>query len=95
MTCSAWATSAGQIPGHWYVVGDQELYQVGAPASGAVIDPTGDHFWVADEDLGAIAELEARGIEYLCAVQGDHTVQIWTADPADNSMELRQKEDAA
>jgi catechol 2,3-dioxygenase-like lactoylglutathione lyase family enzyme len=80
------------VPGHWHSVGDLELHLVGAPASGAAIDTTGHHFCVAVEDLdGAIAELEARGIEYLRAVQGENTVQIWIADPAGNTIELQQE----
>ncbi len=80
------------IPGHWHTVGDQELHLVGAPASGATVDPTGNHYCVAVDDLdGAIAELEARGIEYARAVQGEHTVQVWIADPAGNTIELQQE----
>jgi catechol 2,3-dioxygenase-like lactoylglutathione lyase family enzyme len=80
------------IPGHWHTVGDQELHVVGAPPSGAAIDTTGHHYCVAVEDLdGAIAELEARGIEYARAVQGEHTVQIWITDPAGNTIELQQE----
>jgi len=80
------------IPGHWHTVGDQELHLVGAPASGATVDPTGNHYCVAVDDLdGAIAELEARGIEYTRAVQGEHTVQVWIADPAGNTIELQQE----
>jgi hypothetical protein len=46
---------------------------------------------VAVEDLdGAIAELEARGIEYERALQGAGTVQIWIRDPAGNTIELQQ-----
>jgi len=80
------------IPGHWHLVGDQELHLVGAAASGTRIDTTGNHFCVAVDDLdGAIAELEARGIEYVRAVQGERTVQIWIADPAGNTIELQQE----
>ena len=40
-------------------------------AVGAGIDPTGHHYCVAVDDLdGAIAELEARGIEYDAASAG-------------------------
>ena len=79
------------VPGHWQVVGDQELHLVGTPASGAAIDPTGHHYCVAVDDLdAAIAELEARGIEYARAVQGEGTVQIWIADPRGNTIELQQ-----
>jgi catechol 2,3-dioxygenase-like lactoylglutathione lyase family enzyme len=80
------------VPGHWLVVGDQELHLVGAPPTDNPIDPTGHHFCVTVEDLdGAVAELEARGIEYVRAVQGAGTVQIWISDPAGNTVELQQE----
>ena len=80
------------IPGHWHVLGDQELHLVGAPPTGEAIDPTGHHFCVGVDDLeGAVAELEARGIPYLRAVQGAGTVQIWINDPAGNTVELQQE----
>ena len=79
------------VPGHWHAVGGQDLHLVGAPAWGAAIDPTGNHYCVLVEDLdGAIAELETRGVEYLRAVQGEDTVQIWIVDPAGNTIELQQ-----
>jgi len=79
------------IPGHWHMVGDQELHLVGAPPRGTPIDSTGHHYCVAVTDLdAAIAELETRGIEYQRAVQGAGTVQIWIADPAGNTIELQQ-----
>lgn len=80
------------VPGHWHVVGDQELHLVGAPPTGDAIDPTGHHFCVTVEDLdGAVDELEKRGIEYVRAVQGAGTVQIWISDPAGNTVELQQE----
>jgi catechol 2,3-dioxygenase-like lactoylglutathione lyase family enzyme len=80
------------VPGHWKEVGDQELHLVGAPPSDAGIDPTGNHYCVAVADLdAAIAELEARGIEYRRAMQGEGTVQIWINDPAGNTIELQQE----
>jgi catechol 2,3-dioxygenase-like lactoylglutathione lyase family enzyme len=80
------------IPGHWHLVGDQQLHLVGAPPSGNAIDTTGHHYCVAVDDLpGAIAELDARGIEYVRAVQGENTVQIWIVDPAGNTIELQQE----
>jgi catechol 2,3-dioxygenase-like lactoylglutathione lyase family enzyme len=80
------------IPGHWHAVGDQELHLVGAPPSAGAIDPTGNHFCVAVEDLdAAIAELDALGIAYARGVQGEDTVQIWIADPAGNTIELQQE----
>jgi catechol 2,3-dioxygenase-like lactoylglutathione lyase family enzyme len=65
------------VPGHWHVVGDQELHLVGAPPHGTPID-------------SAINELEERGIAYERAVQGEDTVQIWISDPAGNTIELQQ-----
>jgi len=80
------------VPGHWHVVGDQELHLVGAPPSGHEIDTTGNHYCMAVVDLdAAIAELEGRGIEYVRAVQGQGTVQIWITDPAGNTIELQQE----
>jgi catechol 2,3-dioxygenase-like lactoylglutathione lyase family enzyme len=80
------------VPGHWHRVGDQELHLVGAPPAGAGIDPTGNHFCLAVDDLdAAIAELDARGIRYVRGVQGAGTVQIWITDPAGNTIELQQE----
>ncbi len=80
------------VPGHWHTVGDLELHIVGAPPRGTTIDSTGNHYCVAVDDLDvAIAELEARGIEYKRALQGEHTVQIWIVDPAGNTIELQQE----
>ena len=83
------------VPGHWLVVGDQELHLVGAPPAGHGIDPTGHHYCMAVEDLDAtIADLDARGIPYLQAVQGADTVQVWITDPAGNTIELQQARSA-
>ncbi len=80
------------VPGHWHVVGDQELHLVGAPPQGTPIDSTGHHYCVAVADLdAAVAELDERGIEYQRAVQGAGTVQIWICDPAGNTIELQQE----
>lgn len=82
------------VPGHWHDLGEQQLHLVGAPSRGTGIDPTGPHFCVAVEDLqAAIAELEDQGIEYVRAVQGESTVQIWVTDPAGNTIELQQETD--
>ena len=79
------------IPGHWHTIGDTQLHLVGAPPRGTPIDSTGHHFCAGVSDLAeAVAELEARGIEYQRAVQGEGTVQIWIADPAGNTIELQQ-----
>jgi catechol 2,3-dioxygenase-like lactoylglutathione lyase family enzyme len=80
------------IPGHWHAVGDQDLHLVAAPSAGEGIDPTGHHCCIGVEDLdAAVAELEAAGIEYRRAVQGEGTVQIWICDPAGNTVELQQE----
>jgi len=80
------------VPGHWHAVGAQELHLVGAPPIGSAIDPTGHDYCVAVDDLdAALAELEERGVEYLRAVQGESTVQIWISDPAGNTIELQQE----
>lgn len=80
------------VPGHWHAVGDQQLHLVGAPSRGAGIDPTGQHYCLGVEDLDqAVGELESRGIEYVRAVQGTDTVQIWIVDPAGNTIELQQE----
>lgn len=79
------------IPGHWHAVGAQQLHLVGAPPRGTPIDATGHHYCVGVADLdAAVAELEALGIEYERAVQGEGTVQIWITDPAGNTVELQQ-----
>ena len=79
------------IPGHWHLVGDQELHLVGAAPQGTPIDSTEHHYCVAVADLdAAVAELEERGIAYQRAVQGESTVQIWISDPAGNTIELQQ-----
>jgi len=79
------------IPGHWHALADQQLHLVGAPSRGAGPDPTGHHFCVTVDDLpAAVAELEARSIEYVRGVQGQGTVQIWITDPAGNTIELQQ-----
>ena len=80
------------IPGHWFGVADQELHVVCAPPEGTPIDSTGNHYCMTVADLdAAIAELDARGIEYKRAVQGAGTVQIWINDPAGNTIELQQE----
>ena len=77
---------------HWHIVGDQQLHLVGAPPGGASIDPTGHHYCVAVDDLdAAIEEFKESGREYIRAVQGADTVQIWITDPAGNTIELQQE----
>jgi catechol 2,3-dioxygenase-like lactoylglutathione lyase family enzyme len=79
------------IAGHWFAVGPAELHLVDAPVGQVGIQPSKHHYCVAVSDLDtAIAELEARGIEYRRGAQGD-VVQIWFLDPAGNVIELQQE----
>lgn len=79
------------IPGRWFGIGDAQLHLVGASARGAGIDPTGPHFCVGVDDIeGAVAELEAAGIPYERALQGEGVVQVWVRDPSGATVELQQ-----
>jgi catechol 2,3-dioxygenase-like lactoylglutathione lyase family enzyme len=78
------------IGGHWFSVGDAQLHLVDARASGAAIDPVGDHWCIEVEDIDAArTELEASGITYVEGAQGP-VVQIWVTDPAGRTLELQQ-----
>jgi catechol 2,3-dioxygenase-like lactoylglutathione lyase family enzyme len=78
------------IEGHWFAVGDAQVHLVDAPAGPGPIRPAGPHVCFGVEDLdGAVAELEAQGIDYTRATQGT-TVQIWIIDPSGNTVELQQ-----
>ena len=79
------------IDGAWFAVGDVQLHLVDAPSRGAgAVDPTGPHVCFGVEDLdGAVAELEARGVPYERANQGE-TVQIWFTDPSGFTIEIQQ-----
>ncbi|MCU1460949.1 MAG: hypothetical protein JWO37_1024 [Acidimicrobiales bacterium] len=80
----------GGIAGHWFALGGAELHLVDAPPGDVGIRPTGNHYCVAVDDLdAAVAELEARKIDYVRGAQGD-VVQIWIVDPAGNTVELQQ-----
>ena len=79
------------IDGHWFALGGAELHLVDAPAGTGAIRPAGNHYCVAVDDLdAAIAELEAKGVDYVRGAQGD-VVQVWLSDPAGNTIELQQE----
>lgn len=81
------------IPGSWFTVGEAQVHVVGAPPSGDAIDPIGNHYCLAVDDIdAAVAELDAAGIPYVRAGQGPRgeIVQIWIVDPAGNTVELQQ-----
>ncbi len=78
------------ISGLWFSVGDAQLHLVDAPASGAALDPVGDHWCVQVDDLDAArAELAAAGVEMVEGAQGP-VMQIWISDPAGRTVELQQ-----
>ena len=78
------------VAGHWFALGDTELHLVDAEEGTNRIKSRGNHYCVGVDDIdAAIAELEAKGIEYKRGAQGD-VVQIWVADPAGNTIELQQ-----
>ena len=78
------------VDGHWFAAGGVQLHLVDADPGTTGIRPTGPHVCFAVTDLGAaVAELEALGIPYERALQGD-VVQIWFADPAGNTVEIQQ-----
>ncbi|HEX4220641.1 MAG TPA: VOC family protein [Acidimicrobiales bacterium] len=78
------------VEGHWFGLADAQVHLVGAPAGPGPIRPTGPHVCFGVDDLdAAVAELEARGIDYTRGAQGS-TVQIWIVDPSGNTIELQQ-----
>ncbi len=82
------------IPGAWFAISDAQLHLVGARNPELAIDPTAHHVCFAVEDLdGAVAELEAAGIDYRRSRQDDQGVtvqQVFLIDPAGNLVELQQ-----
>ena len=69
---------------------EAELHLVDAPPRNSAIQPAGNHFCVAVEDLdAAVAELDREGVDYVRGAQGE-VMQIWIADPAGNTIELQQ-----
>jgi catechol 2,3-dioxygenase-like lactoylglutathione lyase family enzyme len=78
------------VGGHWLTVGDAQLHLVDAPASGAPIDPIGDHWCIEVDDIDAArAELAATGTPFVEGAQG-RVVQLWITDPAGRTLELQQ-----
>lgn len=78
------------VPGSWFAAGPGQVHVVGAPPRGEGIDPTGNHYCLAVDDIeAAVAALDAAGVPYLRGAQGPVT-QIWLTDPAGNTVELQE-----
>jgi glyoxylase I family protein len=80
------------VEGYWFDAGPRgQVHVIHAPSAGAGIDPIGNHYCLAVDDLdAAIAELDDAGVPYLQATQGEDAVQVWVTDPAGNTIELQQ-----
>jgi catechol 2,3-dioxygenase-like lactoylglutathione lyase family enzyme len=75
------------VDGVWFdTESGSQVHVIDAPAPGAGIDPIGNHYCLAVDDLDVAAgELERAGIEFFRA--GD---QVFLTDPAGNTIELQQ-----
>ncbi|MGH8986405.1 MAG: VOC family protein [Acidimicrobiia bacterium] len=74
------------VDGVWFDAGGSQVHVIDAPAPGAGIDPIGNHYCLAVDDLDdAAAELAHAGVEFFRA--GD---QVFLTDPAGNTIELQQ-----
>jgi glyoxylase I family protein len=73
------------IAGRWYGIGGGQLHLIEGVAPGGNLDPTGPHFALAVDDLGAARrELAAAGVETL----DPGGSQLWLRDPDGNVIEL-------
>lgn len=73
------------VDGAWYEAGAGQVHVIDAPAPGAGIDPIGNHYCLAVDDLdAAVAELDRAGVEFFRA--GD---QVFLTDPGGNTIELQ------
>jgi catechol 2,3-dioxygenase-like lactoylglutathione lyase family enzyme len=75
------------VDGSWYEAGPGgQVHVIDAPAAGAGIDPIGNHYCLAVDDLeAAAADLEQAGVEFFRL--GD---QVFLTDPGGNTIELQQ-----
>jgi catechol 2,3-dioxygenase-like lactoylglutathione lyase family enzyme len=83
------------IGGAWEWIDDSaQLHLIDCePGDGQHINPAGPHYCVGVDDLdGALAEFDAKGIEYVQLGEGSGR-QVWIRDPAGNVIEFQ--EDAA
>jgi catechol 2,3-dioxygenase-like lactoylglutathione lyase family enzyme len=79
------------VDGCWFEAGPgSQVHLIDAAPLGAGIDPIGNHYCLAVDDLdAAVADLEAAGVEYFRIGEGTGA-QVFVADPAGNTIELQQ-----
>lgn len=77
------------LAGAWLGVGDAQVHLIGGSAGNGAIRPTDHHICFGVDDLdGALAELDAAGVESFTIGEGDAR-QAFFADPAGNTIELQ------
>lgn len=78
------------IGGAWLTAGDAQIHLVDFPAGDGPIRPTDHHVCLGVDDIdGAMAELDAAGIDYAIGRQGA-VIQVFLRDPAGNTIELQE-----
>src|SRR5688572_22914655 len=54
------------IAGYWFQAGDGQVHLIGSDPVGSGIDPIGNHYCLAVDDLdAAVTRFDAAGIEYM------------------------------
>jgi glyoxylase I family protein len=79
------------VDGAWLEAGsDGQVHLIDAAPMGSGIDPIGNHYCLAVDDLdGAVAGFEKAGVEYFRIGEGAGA-QVFVTDPAGNTIELQQ-----
>jgi catechol 2,3-dioxygenase-like lactoylglutathione lyase family enzyme len=79
------------VDGCWFEAGPgSQVHLIDAAPLGAGIDPIGNHYCLAVDDLdAAVTDLEAAGVEYFRIGEGADA-QLFVTDPAGNTIELQQ-----
>ena len=79
------------VDGAWFEAGPGgQVHLIDAQPLGAGIDPIGNHYCLAVDDLdAAVANFEQAGIEFF-RIGGGRDAQVFVTDPAGNTIELQQ-----